>query len=157
MLCSWTFLVGLCKLYPLQKENMWWLSWTGPPSPPPQLPHPNSSLHLSAVLCSFAGALHPSVRPPLEIFPFLSLQVFFLILLLISFPVFISCLSIFPLRSRQNNSSLIWCSHQPSLHHFNPLLLCLYISLPPHSYATFCCVWRTHLACGRLASDSYIN
>lgn len=30
-------------------------------------------------------------------------------------------------------------------------------SLPPHSYAIFCCAWRIHLACGFLRSDGYIS
>ena len=119
---------------------------------------PSSLLFISACCCRslFSGVLHLSFRPLLQ-----CLHIFLLILL--SSTVLLSC---FPLWSHHNNSSPILSIHHLSLLHLRPLLLCLYIrlppllllpSLPPHSYAIFCCAWRIHLACGRLGSDGYIS
>lgn len=147
---------------------MWWLNWRDPP-----LPAPHFSSFLSAVVYSFCS-FHLSDPPSMS--SHLSLHVFLHILLSIFMPFF--SLSCFPLWSHRNssnpflsihhhnNSNPFLSIHHLSLLHLNPPLLCLYISLPPllclpslppHSYAIFCCAWRIHLACGRLGSDGYIS
>lgn len=126
---------------------MWWLDWRGPPPPHP-LFFSSSHLYLPSFI-SFSVSIHLSDPPLSSRLPLI-------------FVIHPSVLSRrFPLWSNHNNSSPILSIHHLSLLHLNPLLLCLYISLPPslppHRYAIFCCAWRIHLGCGRSGSDGYIS
>lgn len=104
-------LVGLCKLYPFSRENMWWLNWRPPPS-----------LFSSSVCCRllfFRSA--PSIfETPLH----LSSR---LILLSIYIPLFYEVVSLFG----HTIITPILSIHHFSVLHLNLLLLCLCISLPP--------------------------
>lgn len=105
---------GFLQIISLTRENMWWLNWRDPPPP------------FISVCCRLFFLLHPSFRPP-SMSSHLSLHVVLLILLSILIPLF-CC---FPLWSHHKNSSPFLSIHHLSLLHLNPLLLCLYISLPP--------------------------
>lgn len=109
-----TFLVALGKLYPLREENMWWFNWRGPPL----LPHTSSFCSVYVFQeCSICLSVPISLRffaVAADIYSFFKLH----------------C-SVFLHWSHHNNFSPFLSIHHLSLHLLNPLLLCLYISLPP--------------------------
>lgn len=109
-------------------------------------------------LCN-SGVLHLSFNPRFVCFlRFLCRRSRYL------FP-FLNCVALFSFNGHTIITPVLFLSiHHLSLRRLNPLLLCLYISLPPvvplfltHSYAIFCFAWRIHLACGCLGSDGYIS
>lgn len=112
------FLVALGKLYPLREENMWWFNWRGPPPLPP---HTSS---FSSVYVFQECSICYSV-------PILSVSSRFFVITFDIYSFFKLHRSVFLHWSHHNNFSPFLSIHHLSLHLLNPLLLGLYISLPP--------------------------